>query len=554
MRRAHRLYHLARADFYERVRRHGFLVALLFCVYAGYAFLPPLRSRYVTLIMDDHRGVYNSAWIGTAVAMLCGAFISLIGFFIVKNAVERDRRTGVGQILATTPISRLQYTLGKTLSNFTVLASMTAIVALACVVMQFLRAEDRSFDAWRMFSPFVMLTLPALMVTSAIAVFFETMPVLRGGIGNVVFIFVWGALLGGNFGRNMADVHNDPLGTGIVVPDMFRACQAAFPNFDPRHAGLNMGINIREKGQWTVTTFTWPGIDWTMKHVMWRLEWMLAGLAIAAVAAIPFDRFDPARSGARKPGRSKRKVVARTLAGEQSAAGSLMVPGTDAVREDAEERVVRVTADAVLSPLASGAHRARLGAMVWAEWKLIVRGLRWWYVGPLGLTIAAFTAPLAGVRAIVLPIAWFWPVLQWSKLGTREAVYNTEPVFFSAPHPLSRQLAATWLSGVMLSVMTGFAVALRFVIAGESHALLAWCVGAAFIPALALALGVWTRTGKAFEALYTGLCYAVIQQAAPLDFMGAVASGPQSNPVIFAGLTMILLAFSLLGRRRRLQT
>ena len=62
---ARRLYHLARADFYERVRRHGFLVALLFCVYAGYAFLPPNPSKYVTLVMDSHRGIYNSAWIGT---------------------------------------------------------------------------------------------------------------------------------------------------------------------------------------------------------------------------------------------------------------------------------------------------------------------------------------------------------------------------------------------------------------------------------------------------------------------------------------------------------
>jgi len=191
--------------------------------------------------------------------------------------------------------------------------------------------------------------------------------------------------------------------------------------------------------------------------------------------------------------------------------------------------------------------------MVWAEWKLIVRGLRWWYIGPLGLSIAALTAPLPAVSAIVLPLAWFWPVLLWSKLGTREAQHNTEPVFFSAPHPLSRQLAATWIAGVMLSVMTGFAVALRLMIAGDTHGLLAWGVGALFVPAFALALGVWTRTGKAFEAIYTGLCYAVIQQAAPLDFMGAVATAPGNNPAVFAILTLVLLALALLGRQRRLQ-
>jgi hypothetical protein len=105
----------------------------------------------------------------------------------------------------------------------------------------------------------------------------------------------------------------------------------------------------------------------------------------------------------------------------------------------------------------------------------------------------------------------------------------------------------------MLSVATGVVVALRFVIAGDSHALLAWCVGALFIPALALALGVWTRSGKAFEAIYTALCYAVIQQAAPLDFMGAVTQAPQSNPAIFGLLTLLLLLLATWGRQRRLQ-
>jgi hypothetical protein len=64
---------------------------------------------------------------------------------------------------------------------------------------------------------------------------------------------------------------------------------------------------------------------------------------------------------------------------------------------------------------------------------------------------------------------------------------------------------------------------------------------------------VWTRSGKAFEAIYTGLCYAIIQQAGPLDFMGAVANAPRHNPLIFSVLTLVLIALALMGRQRRLQ-
>jgi hypothetical protein len=170
-----RLHHLARADFYERVRRHGFLVALLFCVYAGYAFLPPNHSNYVTLVMGHHRGIYNSAWVGTAVAMLSGSFISLIGFFIVKNAVERDRRTGVGQILATTPISRIQYTVGKR-SAICRACLHDRNVALACVVMP--SSPKTRAQSWQC-SPVRPVDAALLMMTSAVAVFFETMPIAR---------------------------------------------------------------------------------------------------------------------------------------------------------------------------------------------------------------------------------------------------------------------------------------------------------------------------------------------------------------------------------------
>jgi hypothetical protein len=92
-------------------------------------------------------------------------------------------------------------------------------------------------------------------------------------------------------------------------------------------------------------------------------------------------------------------------------------------------------------------------------------------------------------------------------------------------------------------------------VAGETGALAAWAVGALFAPALALALGVWTRSGKFFEALYTGLVYAILQQAAPLDFMGAVpAAASRGLPAVYGAITAILLLAALLGRQQRLRT
>ena len=144
------VYAIARADFLERVRRYSYLVTLLFAVYLGYA----AGTGIISLRLGDYRGVYTSAWIGAMVSLVATTFLSLVGFYIVKNAVDRDRQTRVGEILAATPLTKASYLLGKLLSNFAVLASMVGVLAVAAVAMQILAAEDRTFHIRACSCPF----------------------------------------------------------------------------------------------------------------------------------------------------------------------------------------------------------------------------------------------------------------------------------------------------------------------------------------------------------------------------------------------------------------
>jgi len=80
---------IARADFLERARRYSFLLTLLFAVFLGYE----TAAGKILIQLDDYRGVYTSGWIGALMAMVITCFVSLIGFYIVKNCVERDRMT-----------------------------------------------------------------------------------------------------------------------------------------------------------------------------------------------------------------------------------------------------------------------------------------------------------------------------------------------------------------------------------------------------------------------------------------------------------------------------
>jgi hypothetical protein len=80
---------------------------------------------------------------------------------------------------------------------------------------------------------------------------------------------------------------------------------------------------------------------------------------------------------------------------------------------------------------------------------------------------------------------------------------------------------------------------------GDAGGLGAWVAGAAFIPAMALALGVTTGSRKAFEALYTAWWYtAVLHHIPGADFMGTTAQSSTPMRFLWAALGLLLTAYS----------
>ncbi|HKH49875.1 MAG TPA: ABC transporter permease [Thermoanaerobaculia bacterium] len=522
---AHRMvWHLLRADFLERVRRYSFLVILAATVALGWL----VGTGKLQLWIGTVRGVDNSAWIATTMALVVNTFLSLAGFYVVKNAVDRDRQTGVGQILATTRMSKPLYTLGKALSNLAVLGSMVAVLFVASIVVQLLAGEDRRIDLVQLLLPFLLLALPMLAVVAAMAVLFETLPGLRGGFGNVVWFFVWAAMMplaievGGLF---------DVIGLNLVNRNLEVAAAAAF---GPAKRGFVLG-GI-ERGDGPVQIMRWEGLDWTPGMLATRLFWILMAVSVALLAAVFFDRFDPAR------GWLGRRAARPRPAG---ANGAVVV-----------EAPAFVPVPAVhLSPLSEASRRFRFLDVLRAELRLLLNGRRWWWwAGAAGFLIASLTAPLDAVQKFVLPLAWMWPMLLWSSLGAREIRFDTTALLFSAARPLGRQLPATWMAGVALAVLTGGGAAVRFLATGQWDSLGAWVVGALFIPTLALALGLWSGSSKLFEVIYLVIWYiGPMNQVPTMDYTGATAAGLASGmPLVFLGVTALLMATAIAGRRRQL--
>ncbi len=541
------IFALARADFLERVRRYSFLLTMLFALFLGYA----AATRRITIGLDGYRGVYTSAWIGALVALATTCFVSLVGFYIVKGSVDRDRVTGVGQILAATPLSKPAYAMGKFLSNFAVLAAMVAMLAVCALLMQIFVLEDTQTHTFRLLSPFVMVALPAMMLTAAIAVLFEMLPVLRGGVGNVLWFFVWsmgGLALPDTSGNKQLD----PLGVVTVAHSMQDAARAVIPGYKNGFA-----FTVDTNQTQILSTLRWEGMHWTAEVVSLRVMWALVAIIFVLLASVFFDRFDAARAWQFSFRRRKAKSIGATAANgmlasglELATANGAAVNGGGVFVGASPDTPLRLTA------LLGAARSNAFGRLFIAELRLALQGLRWWwYAVAAGFLIAEFTSPLEIARGPLLGTAWLWPVLIWSAMGSRETRFATRGLIFSSSRILGRQIPACYLAGVAVAMLTGAGVGIRLLQAGQHSEFLAWLAGAILLPALAMALGVISGSGKAFEALLTAVWYVgPMNHTLGIDYTGAANGNLTMHYVaIYFALSAALLAFTFFARSRQLR-
>jgi len=526
------LYHMARADFLERVRSYRFLVMLLFTIFATYIFIPAPKSVQIAgLQLGGYRSIYNSAWIGSMTTLLMGEFFLLFAFYLLKGRIEQDRVSGVGQIIATTPITKNIYIMGKWASNMVVVTAMVVVIIAACIALQYIRGEDYSLKLWAITSPFVLVLLPALTIVAVVAVLFDSINWLRGALGNVIFFFIAYPAL---------TLALDLAGNNIIYPSIYRACAEQFFNCNPIRqidAGMPplLGLPI----------FPYHGVSWTMDIITGRLALMPIGILIALLASWLFHRFDPAESETTLP-----KIFLWQ---------NKTTPAIKLVTSMADETTpVFISNQRTLTPITSRANSS-LSKIYWQllkqEIKLTFKGVSWlWYLIAFGLITLSLLLSLDSTILVILPMGWVLPLPLWSVMGAREARHGVEQIIFSTPHHLQKQLPIAWLVGVLIALVMGSGIILRLMFAGQWNTLLAMLIGAMFVPTLALAMGIGSRGSKLFEGTYLFVWYlSSIAGVQILDYMGRLPNSFDDGiQWFYAGVTLVLMMACLIGRKRQI--
>lgn len=506
------------ADFHIRFRRVSTVIVFLLLSAFAYFWVPAPSTGRALIQINGHRAINNSGAIGLGTASLGMIFVGLFGFYVISNTIRRDITTRCGMIAASTPMRSLEYLFGKFLGNFAFLVTFLCGFMLSSMAMLLVRGEA-PFEPGVFIEQYLLLTPSAMVFVSAAAVFFESVPLLAGKLGDVLYFFFWIGVIGlvvaneTSHGRINWARSFDFTGFGFMIDRMQQTLHTesvaiGSSPFDP-----------------TKPPILFPGLTMTRAWLLPRLISIVAPLILLPLAAFFFHRFDPVRIG-RVSGKGGRSWLGKIQ--------NLFKP---------------VSRRAVALIPTVGRGGSFLGAM-WTDALLTFSLYPLVLVAFVVVTIGALVAPLAGAWPAIFAVL----AIIVSDISTRDVRAGTTASLHSIGR--LREGYVWWKLGsaVFLSLLFCAAPIARTLSHGPL-ALAALLGGILFVAALATALGIISANPKTFIVVFLTFWYLVVNdhgQNPWFDFAGLYGHRATMTIVSYLAISIAAVVFALAFYRARL--
>jgi hypothetical protein len=476
---------VVRADVLIRVRRPSSIAVFLVLCALAYMIVPDLSTGRALMQLNGHRALYNSATIAIATAGLAAMLLGMLGFYLVSNTIRRDIVSRTGFVIAAMPVRSMEYLLGKFLGNTAFLGLVILGYMVNVMGMHLLRGEA-PLEPWVYLTTYLAMVGPAILVISAIALLFECVRPLSGRVGDVLYFFVWVAMVSlvatadGSAGvpwQRFTDI----LGMLFMLqqvrgPENIRDISIGQSTFDP-----------------SMAPWTFGGVHWTWSVVGSRFAVGLLVIPLLLLAILFFARFDPSRIKA---------GAAHARASLLSRVNGWLKPLTR-----------------VVLPLAG--RGSGIGGIALGEFTLTLMlsplAMVWW----AGLSVWALFASRVQLSAAVLPVIFVAITGTIADIATRDSTAGTTALLFSLPMVRPAFVLTKFLGAGLASLAFLFVPIARLSVS-EPLSALSLLVGGIFVTAGAVSLGRLTGSSKAFVGLFLLFLYVVLSAKGDpgLDFAG----------------------------------
>lgn len=503
----------------RRASTHAVLLALVLAVW--FMIVDP-STGFVMLAANSARVAYNSVCLALGSSLLATVLLGLFGFYLVRGRADEDLRSGMGAVLAATPLSNAQLVIGRWAGGVLYLGALLLVLAIAVMLLQAVRGEG-SIEPFTFFRFYALTLVPNVFFIAAMAVLCESWQPLTGKRGDILYFTFWLAqIVAPAILLSLVPDSSWPLmfdATGIGT--LSQRAQEVLGT-----SSMAVGLNEFDK---SLPAVVMTGDFWTWPMVLTRFLSVFVALVPLALAARHFHRFSPDKVAGRAKAPSSWAIGQRV---------ARMLRPFDVV----SRMLLRISARL---PRAAGLAGAEL-ALTCAANPL---------TGPL---LAVFIG--AGVMldykflpAVMLTALLYWGVVI-ADISVRDFKADTEHMSTSATGRNAsywRQAGVTFLLGLLLTAP----VLVRWAMLQPGRAL-ALGAGLVVLTGLAQLLGRTTRSGRAFLVLFMFSLY-LVTQGPPLPTLDVVglhgrATAATISVEFLAGIALLMAGFGY-NRRRGLQ-
>ncbi|MEO8029991.1 MAG: hypothetical protein ABI765_04025, partial [Gemmatimonadota bacterium] len=490
-------------------------ILLILCVLA-YRFVPPVDTGRALMQIDGHRALNDSATISIVTAALASVMLGMLGFYMVSSAVRRDLETRTGFVIAAMPVGNGEYLAGKFFGNAAYLGAVVLGYMVNVMGMHLLRGEA-PLEPLVYLGTFTVMIGPTILVVSALALLFECVPLLAGRLGDILYLFVWIAMVSVASGARRIpslDWHH--------VADVFGMAfmQLQVGGTGP-HDSLSIGSTVFDADK---SVWIFPGIEWGWRSIAPRAMTAALAVPLLLIAGLAFGRFDPAivKSGATHARRSPLDVLNRAL-----------------------KPLARLVAP--LPGLGHGTSRL-IAAETALGLMLGPAGLLWLMAAAIASLVTPFPVMLHGV----VPLIFLGLVAAIAEIPTRDGAVGMTPLLLTMPRMRERYLPIKLCAAASTVLLFLLVPLLRLLIVRPDLAL-SLVIGGSFVAAAAVSLGVLSGGPKAFAGTFLLFLYGVVRSGGEpaMDFAGFTGSATGTTRMGYALATAALLMVAMAVRRRR---
>lgn len=464
-----------------RLRRSSTLVALLTVAIISWAMMGDPASGDAVLVIDDTRVLYTSSVIAIGSASLACILFGLGGFYLVRGRVAEDLRSGTGSVIGATPVGSALFLASRWAGGVAYLGALMLAFMGTMLALHLVRG-DGPIELLVYLRFYALLLVPMLFFTVSCAILFDSVAVLMGKAGDVLYFFVWCAQLGVAAGLTAGvTAGTSPQAPWVTMFD-FSGIGAALllirQGFDTTHIALGGG------------TFDPARAPLTLAATLWTVELVALRLAAGALALLPmlpavmlFHRFSPDRVKVASAARRRSPLAVINAALRPLARIVQPLFGLAATLPGMAGQVLAdVTLTFVMAPLA--------------------------LVAVLGVTLAALVVPAPVLGPLLMAAVAFWGVLI-SDLSTRDFEAGIEELTGALRGGVARRYLRQYAASALLGFLFTGTVALRWAF-GQPLRALALVAGVLALAALASLFGRCARTSRLFLALFLFGIYVAV--------------------------------------------